>query len=401
MNILRQLFIVNVGYILSIMTIFFSGIFSANAAEVTVGGARTEIYTPLLSGKKVALLSNHTGILPDGRHTLDAMLGAGVKVTRLLSPEHGFRGTADAGEHVAAGTDAPTGLPVVSLYTGGSTGLTQGALDGIDAVAIDLQDVGVRFYTYHITMIKVMEGAARAGIPVIVLDRPNPLGWIVDGPVLDMKLRSGVGRLPIPVVHGMTMGELALAANGEGWLDGNLKCDLTVVPCLNYTHATRYDLPVAPSPNLRSTKAIGLYPSLCLMEGTTASVGRGTDSPFTLYGHPDMKPRGFSFIPRSMPGAKQPPHLGKICQGVDLSGISDTDALNTGFDPAYVIDAYSNMQRGSDKFFSRFFDKLAGNASIRRLIMLGTPADKIRNSWADEVNRFKQLRNKYLLYPEK
>ncbi len=358
MNILRQLFIVNVGFILSIVALFLFGMIPANATEVTVGGARTEIYAPMLSGKKVALLSNHTGILPDGRHTLDAMLGAGVKVTRLLSPEHGFRGTAGAGEHVSAGT-------------------------------------------YHITMIKVMEGAAKAGIPVIVMDRPNPLGWIVDGPVLDMKLRSGVGRLPIPVVHGMTMGELALAANGEGWLDGNLKCDLTVVPCLDYTHATRYNLPVAPSPNLRSTKAIGLYPSLCLMEGTTASVGRGTDSPFTIYGHPDMEPRGFSFTPRSMPGAKQPPHLGKVCQGVDLRGISDADALNTGFDPAYVIDAYSHMQRGADKFFSRFFDKLAGNASIRRMILLGTPADKIRDSWADEVYRFKQLRHKYLLYPEK
>lgn len=394
---LRQFLLVNVRCILSAVAILFPA--ALTAAELAVGAARPDIYTPLLAGKRVALLSNHTGILPDGRHTLDAMLEAGVNVTRLLSPEHGFRGTADAGEHVATSTDSTTGLPIVSLYTGGSTGLTAECLDGIDAVVIDLQDVGVRFYTYHITMIKVMEGAARAGIPAVVFDRPNPLGGIVDGPVLDMKLRSGVGRLPIPVIHGMTMGELALAANGEGWLDDGLKCDLTVVPCLGYTHSMRYDLPVAPSPNLRSTTAIGLYPSLCLMEGTVASVGRGTDSPFTLYGHPDMEPRGFSFTPRSMPGAKQPPCLGKVCHGVDLRHISDEDALATGFDPSYVADAYTHMQRGADKFFSKFFDRLAGTAALRRMILLGTPADSIRASWAPDIERFSKLRARYLLYP--
>lgn len=396
-QILRQFLLVNVRCILSVVAVFLPAVLIAG--DLAVGAARTDIYKPVLDGKRVALLSNHTGILPDGRHTLDAMLGAGVNVTRLLSPEHGFRGTADAGEHVATSVDRATGLPVISLYSGGSTGLTPGCLDSIDAVAIDLQDVGVRFYTYHITMIKVMEGAARAGIPVVVLDRPNPLGGIVDGPVLDMKLRSGVGRLPIPVIHGMTMGELALAANGEGWLDDGLKCDLTVVPCLGYTHSTRYDLPVAPSPNLRSTKAIGLYPSLCLMEGTVASVGRGTDSPFTIYGHPDMEPRGFTFTPRSMPGAKQPPCLGKICNGVDLGGISDEEALATGFDPAYVIDAYTHMRRGADKFFSKFFDRLAGTPALRRMIMLGAPVDSIRASWAPDIERFTRLRERYLLYP--
>ncbi|WP_300300311.1 DUF1343 domain-containing protein [uncultured Muribaculum sp.] len=383
------------------MAIIISCNATLDAENVTVGAARADIYKPMFAGKRVALLSNHTGILPDGRHTLDLMLSEGIGVTRLLSPEHGFRGTADAGEHVAGSTDPATGLPVVSLYTGGHTALPSGALNGIDLLAIDLQDVGARFYTYHITMIKAMEGAARKGIPVVVLDRPNPLGWIVDGPVLDMALRSGVGRLPIPVIHGMTMGELALAANGEGWLDDSLHCDLTVVPCMDYTHATRYDLPVPPSPNLRTTKAIGLYPSLCLMEGTTASVGRGTDSPFTLYGHPDMEPRGFSFTPRSMPGAKQPPWLGKRCQGVDLSGISDSAALDTGFDPSFVIDAYTHMQRGSGKFFSKFFDKLAGTPDLRRMIMSGEPASKIKESWAPATTGFKKLRERYLLYPEK
>lgn len=383
------------------MTIIISCTATLDAGNVTVGASRADIYSPMLTGKRVALLSNHTGILPDGRHTLDLMLEKGINVTRLLSPEHGFRGTADAGEHVAGGTDSATGLPVVSLYTGGRTGLPSGALDGIDALVIDLQDVGARFYTYHITMIKAMEGAARKGIPVVVLDRPNPLGWIVDGPVLDMKLRSGVGRLPIPVIHGMTMGELAMAANGEGWLDDSLRCDLTVVPCLGYTHATRYNLPVAPSPNLRTTKAIGFYPSLCLMEGTTASVGRGTDSPFTLYGHPDMEPRGFSFTPRSMPGAKQPPYLGKKCQGMNLAGISDSAALDTGFDISFVIDAYTHMQRGADKFFSKFFDKLAGTPDLRRMIMAGKPESQIKASWAPATADFRKLRERYLLYPEK
>lgn len=383
------------------MTIIISCTATLDAGNVTVGASRADIYSPMLTGKRVALLSNHTGILPDGRHTLDLMLEKGINVTRLLSPEHGFRGTADAGEHVVGGTDSATGLPVVSLYTGGRTGLPSGALDGIDALVIDLQDVGARFYTYHITMIKAMEGAARKGIPVVVLDRPNPLGWIVDGPVLDMKLRSGVGRLPIPVIHGMTMGELAMAANGEGWLDDSLRCDLTVVPCLGYTHATRYDLPVAPSPNLRTTKAIGFYPSLCLMEGTTASVGRGTDSPFTLYGHPDMEPRGFSFTPRSMPGAKQPPYLGKKCQGMNLAGISDSAALDTGFDISFVIDAYTHMQRGADKFFSKFFDKLAGTQDLRRMIMAGKPESQIKASWAPATADFRKLRERYLLYPEK
>lgn len=383
---------------MSLLAISFLGCLTLHAEVVTVGAARTDVYTPILSGKRVALLSNHTGTLPDGRHTLDAMLDAGINVTRLLSPEHGFRGTADAGEHVNSGTDSATGLPVVSLYNGGKTGLPVGCLNNIDALVVDLQDVGVRFYTYHITMIKAMEGAAERGIPVVVFDRPNPLGWIVDGPVLDMKLRSGVGRLPIPVIHGMTMGELAMAANGEGWLDNGLHCKLTVVPCLGYTHATRYTLPVAPSPNLRSMKAIGLYPSLCLFEGTTASVGRGTDTPFTIYGHPDMKPRGFSFTPRSMPGAKNPPHLGVKCYGVDLNSISDDDALNTGFNPEYVIDAYKNMQRNRDKFFIKFFDRLAGTTTLRSMITRGYSAEKIKKSWKNDIKHFQQVRQKYLLY---
>ncbi len=400
MNYVRYIrYNVNVGFVIAVIAILLSGPSSLLAGEVTVGAERVDMYMPHLAGKRVALLSNHTGILSDGTHTLDGMLHAGVNVTKILSPEHGFRGTSDAGEHIDSDVDAATGLPILSLYTGGSTGVAAGSLDGVDAVVVDLQDVGVRFYTYHITMIKVMEAAARAGITVVVFDRPNPIGWIVDGPVLDMRLRSGVGRLPIPVIHGMTMGELALAANGEKWLDDNLKCDLVVVPCDGYTHDTRYTLPVPPSPNLRSTRAVGLYPSLCLMEGTAASVGRGTDKPFTIYGHPDMEPRGFSFTPRSMSGAKHPPCLNMLCHGVDLNDMSDDDALNMGFNPEYVADAYVHMQRGADKFFTKFFDRLAGTAALRRMIILGTPVDEMRASWAPDVERFKQLRSRYLIYP--
>ena len=367
---------------------------------LTVGAARVDQYRPLLEGKRIALLSNHTGIT-DGRHTLDLMLDNGIKVTHILSPEHGFRGTADAGQHVNSSTDPISGLPIVSLYAGAKNGLTPALMDRIDAVVVDMQDVGARFYTYHITMLKVMEQAASKGKPIIVLDRPNPLGMIVDGPVLDMSLRSGVGRIPVPVLHGLTMGEIALMANGEGWLRDGLKADLTVIPVEDYTHATRYELPVAPSPNLKTMGAIYLYPSLCYFEGTTASVGRGTESPFQIYGHPSMKSRGFTFSPKSMPGAKNPPLLGKLCQGVDLRDIPDSAAILKGVDLSYIIDAYQSMTTGKSTFFNSFFDKLIGNRSVRKMIESGRSAEEIRATWKDELNKYRTLRAKYLIYPER
>lgn len=370
----------------------------AEAATLRLGAAMTEEYIPLLKGKRTGLLSNHTGIV-DGRHTFDIMLDNGVNVTTLFSPEHGFRGKADAGQHVKGGADPLTGLPIVSLYTGGATGLAA-ALDSLDAVVIDLQDVGTRFYTYYITMLRVIEAAAHAGKEVIVLDRPNPIGMIVDGPVLDMKLRSGVGRLPIPVAHGMTLGELALMAVGEGWLDTPVKPRLRVVRMEGYTHATRYELPVPPSPNLRDMTAIYLYPSLCYFEGTPVSVGRGTDMPFKVYGHPDMTARGFTFTPRSVEGAKNPPLLGKLCQGVDLRAADADSLIARGIDLSYIIDARNNMPAAArGKFFTPFFDKLIGNTEVRDMIELGASADEVKASWADEVNEFKRLRDRYLLYP--
>ena len=367
---------------------------------LTVGAARVELYRPLLEGRRVALLSNHTGMTGD-RHSLDIMLDNGIKVTHILSPEHGFRGTADAGQSVNSSTDPVSGLPIVSLYGGAKNGLTPELMDRIDAVVVDMQDVGTRFYTYHITMLKVMEQAAAKGKKVIVFDRPNPLGMIVDGPVLDMTLRSGVGRIPVPVLHGLTMGEIALMANGEGWLRDGLKADLTVIPVDGYTHATRYELPVAPSPNLKTMGAVYLYPSLCYFEGTTASVGRGTESPFQLYGHPSMKARGFTFKPKSMPGAKNPPLLGKLCQGVDLRGIPDSTAILKGVDLSYIIDAYQSMTADKSTFFNSFFDKLIGNRSVRKMIESGHSAEEIRATWKDELDKYRSLRAKYLIYPER
>lgn len=383
--------------IISIITV---AMYVVGIGQVKVGADRTDAYIPLLRGKKVALLSNHTGLTSDGRHTLDVMLDEGIDVTAIFSPEHGFRGNADAGEHVSSSVDEETGIPIRSLYDGKKRGPSTEALKDVDVIVFDIQDVGLRFYTYYITMLDMMNAVARDGKEMfIVLDRPNPNGMTVDGPILDMTLASGVGRLPIPVVHGMTLGELALMINGEGWLNDGAKIPLTVVKCENYTHATRYELPVAPSPNLRTMHAVYLYPSTCLFEGTAVSLGRGTDMPFEVYGHPDMKNRKFSFTPQSVSGAKNPPLLGKKCYGVDLRGLDDEEIIAAGVNLEYIIDAYRDLGTG-DKFFTAFFDKLIGRRDIRNMIAQGRSAKEIKDSWADDVAHFRTLRRPYLLYPE-
>ncbi len=369
------------------------------ADGVTVGAARTDQYLPLLKGKRVALFSNHTGMVGD-RHTLDIMLDNGVNVTTLFSPEHGFRGTADAGEHVKSGVDGPTGIPIASLYDGrGSRMPAKEVMERFDVIVTDIQDVGLRYYTYYCTMIDLMNAAAAYGKEFVVLDRPNPNGMTVDGPVLDMKYESGVGRLPIPVVHGMTLGELALMAVGEGWLKDGARPALTVVPCEGYTHQTRYRLPVAPSPNLRTMLAIYLYPSTCYFEATPVSLGRGTDMPFECYGHPDMKNRAFDFTPRSVAGAKNPPQLDNLCHGVDLRNISEEEAIAQGINLEYLIDAYRDLGMG-DAFFRSFFEKLIGRGDIRRMIEDGRSAADIKATWADDVAAFRLRRSPYLLYAE-
>lgn len=368
-------------------------------AEVRVGAAQTDKYFPLLEGRRVALFSNHTGMVGD-KHTVDLMLDGGINVVTLFSPEHGFRGTADAGEHVASGIDGPTGLPIASLYEGkGKRMPAKEVMDKFDVIVVDIQDVGLRYYTYYCTMIDLMNAASVYGKDVVVLDRPNPNGMTVDGPILDMKYSSGVGRLPIPIVHGMTLGELARMANGEGWLKDGAKVPLTVIPCEGYTHQTRYRLPVSPSPNLRTMLAIYLYPSTCYFEATPVSLGRGTDRPFEIYGHPDMKGRSFSFTPRSMAGAKNPPQKDQLCHGVDLGGMSEEEAIAQGINLEYIIDAYRDLGLG-DKFFRNFFELLIGRGDIRGMIEAGKNADEIKATWAGDVARFKDQRRKYLLYDE-
>lgn len=367
-------------------------------SSVIVGAARFDSYVPDLLGKRVALFSNHTGMVGD-RHTLDHLLERGVNVVCLFSPEHGFRGTADAGQHVSSSVDPETGIKIASLYDGKRRGPDPAVIDSLDVIVVDIQDVGLRYYTYYASMVELMNAALKADKSFMVLDRPNPNGMTVDGPILDMKYKSGVGRLPITTVHGMTLGELAQMANGEGWLDGGGTVELTVIPCENYTHQTRYRLPIAPSPNLRTMTAVYLYPSICYFEGTPVSLGRGTDKPFMIYGHPGMKNRDFEFTPRSVPGAKNPPLLDQLCHGVDLSSISDEDAIAQGINLEYLIDAYNDLGMG-DKFFTKFFELLVGRGDIREMIERGMSADEIKATWADDVKRFREQRRPYLLYNE-
>ncbi len=372
-------------------------------AEVVVGAERLPEYLPLLRDSRVALLSNHTGLVNGGKeHTLDMLLRNGVNVTAIFSPEHGFRGDADAGSHVKNSVDAKTGIPIASLYNGKDSSPSPETMDSFDVILCDLQDVGVRYYTYYVTMMKLMDAAARSGKRFIVLDRPNPVAMMVDGPVLDMRLKSGVGALPVPVAHGMTLGELALMINGECWLPSAKKVDLTVIPCADYTRSTRYRLPVNPSPNLKSMKAIYLYPSTCYFEGTVMSLGRGTEMPFEIYGHPSMKNAPFSFTPRSMPGAKNPPLNGRLCHGKDLRALDDDSIIARGVDLSYVIDAYRSMPPAlQPKFFTSFFNLLIGDRRIAPMIREGKSAAEIRALWQDDIKAFRARRKPYLLYPEK
>jgi len=370
-------------------------------SPVVVGAARTERYVPLLQGKRIALLSNQTGMVGD-RHVLDIMLEKGLQVTTIFSPEHGFRGTADAGEHVSSSVDEKTGIPIASLYDGKSPMPSAETMAKFDVIVVDIQDVGLRFYTYYVTMVNLMDAAATYGKEFVVFDRPNPNIMTVDGPILDMRLKSGVGRLPIPTVYGMTMGELAQMVNGEGWLKEGKKINLTVIPCTGYTRHTRYALPIAPSPNLPNMLSIYLYPSTCYFEGTTVSLGRGTDWPFQVYGHPDMTGRKFDFTPRSRAGAKNPPQLDHLCHGVDLHTMDAEAAIAQGINLEYVIDAYRDLTAQGKQFYlkSNFFDKLMGRSDIRDMIARGMSAAEIKATWADDVARFCQQRAPYLIYPE-
>ena len=368
--------------------------------RVINGDEQTSAYFPMLRNRRIALFSNRTGMVKN-KHILDILTENHFKVTCILSPEHGFRGNADAGETVGNSVDEATGVPIRSLYNSGdSTSLGEYLQGHADILVVDIQDVGLRFYTYYISMCKLMNVCAGLKIPVLILDRANPNGFYVDGPVLDMKYRSGVGVHPIPVVYGMTLGELAQMINGEGWLKDKRICPLKVITCKNYTHQTKYRLSVAPSPNLPDMKSVYLYPSMCYFEGTVVSLGRGTDLPFQVYGHPAMKGCAFSFTPRSKIGEKNPPLLNQKCYGVDLSHKSDSEICKKGLDLSYVIDAYHRLGIG-DRFFTPFFEKLIGVGYVRKMIESGKTAGEIRACWKSDVEKFKKQRAKYLLYDDK
>ncbi|NCC09031.1 MAG: DUF1343 domain-containing protein [Bacteroidia bacterium] len=373
-------------------------IMKAESAEVIVGAEQPARYFPILKDKRIAIFSNHTGMVGN-KHLLDLLLENQFNVVAIFSPEHGFRGTADAGEQVASSKDQKTGVPILSLYNGKSSKPALADIRKFDILVVDIQDVGLRFYTYYISMLRLMDACSEAHKQVLILDRPNPNGSYVDGPILDKAYQSGVGALPIPVVHGMTLGELARMINGEKWLSKGRPCDLTVIPCLNYTHQTLYKLPIPPSPNLPNMTAVYLYPSLCFFEATPVSLGRGTALPFQHYGHPNFKGYTYSFTPQSVPGATRPPQEGKLCYGVDLSKLNEKEILAKKIDLSYLIDAYRNLNMG-DAFFRPFFERLIGNGNIRKMIEQGQSAEQIEASWQDDVERFKLLRRPYLLYSE-
>lgn len=384
---------------------------AAEPAGVLVGMTDTAAYFSLLRGQRVAVLANQTSVaeLPGAKgtsgralstdaagrvHLVDLLHESGFDVVAIFSPEHGFRGTADAGEKVSSSVDSRTGIPIRSLYDGRTLRPSDETMRSFDVLVVDMQDVGLRFYTYYISMLRMMDACAGFGRCVVVLDRPNPNGDKVEGPVLDMKYKSGVGALPIPVLHGLTMGEIARMAVGEGWA---APCDLTVVPCRNYTHATEYVLPVAPSPNLPTQRSIYLYAALCPFEGTVVSLGRGTEHPFEIYGHPDLKGRTFTFTPRSTAGAKHPPLEGRTCRGEDLSRLPLDEARATGFSLKYVIDAFADLGL-SEGFFTPMFEKLVGVGWVREMILAGATDAEIRARWEPEAEAFRRVRAKYLLY---
>lgn len=365
-------------------------------AAVEVGAADTAAYMPLLRGRRVAVLANHTAMFSESEHLVDMLCRCGARPVGIFSPEHGFRGRAEAGASVGNSVDERTGVPILSLYDGRTQRPSDETMRSFDVLVVDMQDVGLRFYTYYISMIRMMDACADFGREVIVLDRPNPNGDYVDGPILDMRFKSGVGWLPIPVVHGMTMGELARMAVGEGWCK---RVELSVVRCRNYDHRTSYVLPVAPSPNLPTQHAIYLYASMCLFEGTVVSLGRGTDFPFEVYGHPDMKDRDFSFTPRPNAASTTPPLSGRVCHGVDLRGVPDEQIRREGFTLRYVVDAYRDLDMG-ERFFTPMFEKLIGVDWVRRMIVEGASAEQIEACWRDDVEQFRQSRRAYLLYEE-
>ncbi len=360
-----------------------------------LGIDRLHLFLDSLKGKRIAVVGNQTSMV--GKvHLVDTLLSLNLKVVKVFAPEHGFRGDADAGEKIHTVKDEKTGLPIVSLY-GQNKKPQRDQLEDIDIVIYDVQDVGIRFYTYISTLHYVMEACAESNKQIVVLDRPNPNGHYVDGPVREPEFRSFIGLHPVPIVYGMTIGEYAMMINGEGWLDEKIKSKLWVVPCKNYTHKIKYALPAPPSPNLRSEEAISLYPSLCLFEATTISIGRGTEFPFEVYGHPLFPKDNFSFTPVSVSGAKNPMYENRVCYGFDLRGSLTKRKYEINLN--YLIHA-KELLGDTLPFIDQvsFFNRLAGTAKLRDQINAGWTAKEIRETWREDLEEFKKIRQKYLLY---
>ncbi|HAE36062.1 MAG: DUF1343 domain-containing protein [Chitinophagales bacterium] len=368
-------------------------------AAIQVGAQRTSEYYPLLAGKRVGVVVNQTSMI--GNTLLpEALQGAGFEVTAIFAPEHGFRGEQEAGESVSNGKDQKTGIPIVSIY-GKRKKPTAADMKEVDIMIFDIQDVGARFYTYISTMTYVMEACAENNIPLIVLDRPNPNGFYVDGPVRRTGYESFVGIHPVPIVHGMTVGEYAKMVNGEGWLSGGLTCELTVITCEGYDHKMKYDLPVPPSPNLKTMRSIYLYPSLCLFEGTNFSVGRGTPDPFSVVGSPYVRGYRFSFVPSKKFSRSEPVFEDETCYGIDLRTMPIDSVADGRIHLEYLMKMYKAFDPGQEFFRSDgFFDKLAGNDVLAEQLRARLSEEEIRLSWQDELIRFKAIRKKYLLYPD-
>ena len=349
-------------------------------------------YLPLLAGKKIGIVTNPTGILSNKTHLVDFLLDQKVALEKIFAPEHGFRGTADAGEHIVDGKDNQTGLPIISLY-GENKKPKPEQLTNLDIIIFDIQDVGARFYTYISSLHYIMEACAEQKIEVIVLDRPNPNGNIIDGPTLEIKNTSFVGMHPIPLLHGMTIGEYAKMINGEKWLLNGIQCNLTVIPCLNYKREMTYSLPVKPSPNLPNDQSINLYASLCLFEGTNVSVGRGTGKQFQIYGSPFLPKSKFKFTPKPNFGAKDPVFKNQLCFGEDLSNIPKVKQLEL----KWLLKAF-NKTKDKSSFFNSFFIKLTGTQKLQEQIEANLSEAEIRKSWLKGLNDFKEMRKKYLIY---
>ena len=365
---------------------------SIDSVKIKTGADNYMKYLPLLKNKKVGIVTNQTGILTNKIHLVDFLLEEKIAIQTIFAPEHGFRGTADAGEHIVDGKDAKTGLSIISLY-GDNKKPQATQLAGIDIMLFDLQDVGARFYTYISSLHYIMEACAENGIPLLILDRPNPNGSIIDGPLLEKEFTSFVGMHPIPLLHGMTIGEYAQMINGEKWLKNSVQCKLTVIPCIDYNRKMEYNLPLKPSPNLPNDQSINLYASLCLFEGTNVSVGRGTEKQFQIYGSPFLTESTFTFTPKPNFGAKDPLYNGKECFGEDLT----TYPKLTRLELKWLIKAYQNT-RAKTKFFNPFFTKLAGTKKLKQQIESGISENKIRKSWKNGLTTFKKMRMKYVIY---